>query len=292
MSSTFLVVPQWQGSGSSRAMRLVEGAEAIRHDLPAAATHLIDVPLEAGDSEGTGILRYSSIRLVRERLERALAELDTTPIVIGGDCGVEYAGIEHAARAGRVVLLWADAHADLNTAETSPSGAFHGMVLRALIDAGVVAPADVLLLGVRDLDDAEAEFIETTVMPRVTPDSVGAAVAERAVAARTDGVEPVLYVHIDLDVLDPSVFGGVGFPTPFGLALDELTAAVSAARAELALWGAGVTEFAPAPLRETVPGDSAGAVDDHDDDDDDDDVSGIASDDLTVILRILAAVSR
>jgi len=290
MSSTFLVVPQWQGSGSSRAMRLVEGAEAIRHDLPAAATHLIDVPLEAGDSEGTGILRYSSIRLVRERLERALAELDTTPIVIGGDCGVEYAGIEHAARAGRVVLLWADAHADLNTAETSPSGAFHGMVLRALIDAGVVAPADVLLLGVRDLDDAEAEFIETTGMPRVTPDSVGAAVAERAVAARTDGVEPVLYVHVDLDVLDPSVFGGVGFPTPFGLALDELTTAVSAARAGLTLWGAGVTEFAPAPLRETVPGDSAGAVDDHDDDDDD--VSGIASDDLTVILRILAALSR
>ncbi|MEN9620524.1 MAG: hypothetical protein RL499_717 [Actinomycetota bacterium] len=267
-------------------MRLVEGATAIRADLPSAATRVIDVPLEAGDSEGTGILRYSSIRLVRERLERALAELDDTPVIIGGDCGVEYAGIEHAARAGRVILLWADAHADLNTAETSPSKAFHGMVLRSLVDAGVVAAADVVLLGVRDLDDAEAQFIESSGMPSATPLTVSDHVAERVAAARADGVEPVLYVHVDLDVLDPAVFGGVGFPAPFGLSLDELTSSVGAARARLALAGAGLTEFAPAPTREAVPGDSAGAVDESDES------SGAASDELTVILRILAALSR
>jgi len=288
MSSTFLVVPQWQGSGSSRAMRLVEGAEAIRADLPTAATRVIDVPLEAGDSEGTGILRYSSIRLVRERLERELAELDTTPIIIGGDCGVEYAGIEHAARAGRAIVLWADAHADLNTPETSPSKAFHGMVLRSLIDAGVVAAPDVLLLGVRDLDDAEAQFIESAGMPRVQPEEVGERLAERIAAAHADGAEQVaLYVHIDLDVLDPSVFGGVGFPAPFGLTLEQLTSAVTAARAHLPVTGAGLTEFAPAPARESVPGDSAGATDD-----DLDDGGGAAGDALTVILRILAALSR
>ena len=287
MSSAFLVVPQWQGSGSSRAMRLVDGANAIRADLPSGATQVIDVPLEAGDSEGTGILRYSAIRLVRERLERALAELDSTPIIIGGDCGVEYAGIEHAARTGRLVLLWADAHADLNTAETSPSKAFHGMVLRALIDAGVVAPADVLLLGVRDLDDAEAQFIADSGMPRVAAAEVADRVAERVEAARADGVSEVaLYVHVDLDVLDPSVFGGVGFPAPFGLTLDELTAAVGAARGQLTLAGAGLTEFAPAPAFDAVPGDSAGATDGGDD------VSGAAGDDLTVILRILATLSR
>ena len=292
MTSTFLVVPQWQGSGSSRAMRLVDGAEAIRADLPSAATRLIEVPLEAGDSEGTGILRYSSIRLVRERLERELAELDSTPIIIGGDCGVEYAGIEHAARAGRTIVLWADAHADLNTAETSPSKAFHGMVLRSLIDAGVVAAADVLLLGVRDLDDAEAQFIDEAGMPRVQPDEVGDRIAERLEAAHADGATPVaLYVHIDLDVLDPSVFDGVGFPAPFGLTLEQLTGAVAAARAQLPLTGAGLTEFAPAPARDTVPGDSAGATD-LDGGDDLDDVRSAAGDALTVILRILAALSR
>lgn len=271
MSSTFLVVPQWQGSGSSRAMRLVDGAEAVLHELPSAATRLIDVPLEAGDSEGTGILRFSSIRLVRERLQRELAELDEVAIIIGGDCGVEYAGVEHAARTGRVVVLWADAHADLNTADSSPSGAFHGMVLRSLIDDGVVDPENVLLLGVRDLDDAEAHFMETAGIAQVATSEVGAAVADRVTALRDSGAEPVLYVHVDLDVLDPGVFAGVGFPTPFGLTLDELTTAIAAAREQLSLRGAGVTEFAPASLSdESAPG----------------------GDDLTTILRILGALRR
>lgn len=276
MSSTFLVVPQWQGSGSARAMRLVDGAEAIRRDLPSTATRVIDVPLEAGDSEGTGILRFSAIRLVRERLQRELAGLDEPAVVIGGDCGVEYAGVEHAARAGRVVLLWADAHGDLNTPETSPSGAFHGMVLRSMIDEGLVDAADVLLLGVRELDDAEADFIASAGLRRVTAAEVGDAVAERADAARAAGREPVLYAHVDLDVLDPGVFEGVGFPTPFGLALDELTGALGAARAALPLAGAGLTEFAPAA---SIHGDGDGG----------DEALG---DDLSVILRILAALTR
>lgn len=268
MSSTFLVVPQWQGSGSARAMRLVDGAQAIRGDLPAAATRLVEVPLEAGDAEGTDIHRFSAIRLVRERLQRELAELDGPAVVIGGDCGVEYAPVEHAARQGRVVLLWADAHADLNTPQTSPSGAFHGMVLRTIIDDGLVNAADVLLLGVRALDDAEAAFIAEAGIRSVTADEVRAAVTERVDAARAASIEPVLYAHVDLDVLDPGVFAGVGFPTPFGLPLDDVTGAISAARAVLPLAGAGVTEFAPAGDEESL------------------------GDDLSVILRILAALTR
>lgn len=280
MTSSFVVVPQWQGSGSSRAMRLVDGAESIRNQLPSSATHLVDVPLEAGDAEATGIVRYSSIRLVRERLQRQLSELDNTPIVIGGDCGVEYGAIEHAARTGRVVLLWADAHADLNTPESSPSGAFHGMVLRALIDDGIVSAADVLMLGVRDLDNAEAEFIENESVRHVTVDEVGEAVSARADAARESGAEPVLYVHVDLDVLDPSVFAGVGFASPFGLELAPLTQAISDARGALALAGAGLTEFAPADVAEHGSGTT-------------DDVGlDTPGDDLSAILRIIAALSR
>ncbi len=278
MTSNFIVVPQWQGSGSSRAMRLVDGAESIRQQLPSGATHLVDVPLEAGDAEGTGIVRYSSIRLVRERVQRELAAHDGTPIVIGGDCGVEYGAIEHAARSGRVVLLWADAHADLNTAETSPSGAFHGMVLRSLIDDGIVDSSDVLLLGVRDLDDAEAEFIEQKSLSRLSVDEVGDAVAARAAAARDAGHEPVLYAHIDLDVLDPAVFAGVGFATPFGLELEPLTRAIAAARGALPLVGAGLMEYAPADPSGHVSADDDGESPD--------------SDDLSAILRILAALSR
>jgi arginase len=251
-------------------MRLVDGADAILADLPAAATESIEVPLEAGDHEGTGIQRWSSIRLVRERLGRALAgpdrEHDDPVIVIGGDCGVEYAGVDAVAARARPVLLWADAHADLNSPESSPSGAFHGMVLRALLDDGVVAPEDVLLLGVRDLDVAEAEAIERFGLRRVAAHEMADAVAERA----GDGSDALLYLHVDLDVLDPGVFTGVGFPAPFGLELGELCDALVAARGALPLGGAGLCEYAPAE----------GARDDN------------AVDDSAAILRIIAAFTR
>ncbi|MGN6126684.1 MAG: arginase family protein, partial [Humibacter sp.] len=57
----FLIVPQWQGSSSSRAMQLIDGATAIAGDLPASATTFVDVPMEAGESLGTGVHRLSSI---------------------------------------------------------------------------------------------------------------------------------------------------------------------------------------------------------------------------------------
>jgi len=262
MAAHFVVVPQWQGSGAERAMRLVDGAEAIRGDLPSSATTVIEVPLEAGDAEQTGIHRWSSLRIVRERQAAALAEIDGTAITIGGDCGVELAAVEHVARAGRTVLVWADAHADLNTPTSSPSGAFHGMVLRSIIDHGLVAPADVLLVGARDLDPAEEHAAESLGIAHVAIGEVGAAVAERAAEGATE-----LYIHVDLDVIDPAEFGGVGFPTPFGTTVSELVAAIGAARAALPLSGAGVTEFAPASPED-------------------------AGDDLPSILRVISALTR
>ena len=65
MPATFVVVPLWQGSVSSRAMSHADGAAAISGDLPAAATRVVDVPVEAGESLGTGVHRYSTLRRVR-----------------------------------------------------------------------------------------------------------------------------------------------------------------------------------------------------------------------------------
>src|SRR5882757_6526018 len=147
MPVTFVVVPQWQGSPSSRAMRQADGAAAIADDLPAARTRHVAVPLEAGDDQGTGISRFSSLQLVRERLADTLGELDGPAVTIGGDCAVSAASVAHAARVsaerhgGELALVWFDAHPDLNSPETSPSGAFAGMVLRSIVDGGVV-PAD------------------------------------------------------------------------------------------------------------------------------------------------------
>ena len=139
MTATFVVVPQWQGSPSSRAMRQAEGAAAIREDLPAAATRDVTVPLEAGDDQGTGVARFSSLQLVRERLRDTLGELDDAAVVIGGDCGVSSAAVAHAAdRHGDLAVIWFDAHPDLNSPATSPSGAYAGMVLRSIVDEQLV----------------------------------------------------------------------------------------------------------------------------------------------------------
>ncbi|HTN55759.1 MAG TPA: hypothetical protein VLZ82_06200, partial [Microbacterium sp.] len=67
----FLIVPQWQGSPSTRAMLLVDGANAIAGDLPRKDTTVLDVPLEAGESLGTGVRRLSALLRVRERTEPA-----------------------------------------------------------------------------------------------------------------------------------------------------------------------------------------------------------------------------
>ena len=57
----FIVVPQWQGSASTRAMQLIDGAEQIAGDLPRSACTRVDVPLEAGEALGTATRRLSSL---------------------------------------------------------------------------------------------------------------------------------------------------------------------------------------------------------------------------------------
>ncbi|HEV7624052.1 MAG TPA: arginase family protein [Amnibacterium sp.] len=256
MAAKFLVVPEWQGSASSRSMRLIDGAEAIRGDLPSAATVTVEIPLGAGDAVGSGVHRYSSLAVVRERLAEALQQVadSDVPIVIGGDCGVELAAVEHALaaatrRGSRLGIVWFDAHPDLNSPATSPSGAFSGMVLRALLGDGVpglvadprLDPASVVLAGARSLDDGEAEYLAESPIVRVDADAVGAGLGAVLDPLGFDEV----YVHVDLDVLDPAEFGGVPDPQPFGVATADLTAAIGAALAGRRLAGAAITMFAP-----------------------------------------------
>lgn len=256
MAATFFIVPQWQGSGSSRAMRLVDGAEAIRGDLPAASTRDVAVPLESGDSQGTAVHRLSSVALVRDRLAQAIAESPGTSVVIGGDCGIELAAIAAVAEQDAAVV-WFDAHPDLNTPESSPSHAFTGMVLRTLLGDGPaqlvpavpLAPSRVVLVGARSFDPAEDEYIAATGMRSIGADSFS---AEALVAAVEATGAASVYVHIDLDVLDPGEFAGIGYPEPFGLGAGDLVAALKALLARFPLAGAGITEFAPASAGDAV----------------------------------------
>ncbi|MCS0500673.1 arginase family protein [Protaetiibacter mangrovi] len=246
---TFVVVPQWQGSPSSRAMRLAEGAEAIRADLPASSTREVAVPLEAGDEQGTGIARFGSLQLVRERLGDVLGELDDAAIVIGGDCSVSSAAVAHTAGPD-LALVWFDAHPDLNTPGTSPSGAFGGMVLASLVEDGVVDAGRVVVAGAREWDPGEEEFAGARGIASVDVAALADAAAFADAVAATGATR--VYVHIDLDVLDPAEFDGLLEPIPFGVSATQLVAAVRALVARLPLAGATIASFAPESAEKAV----------------------------------------
>jgi arginase len=243
MAVTFVVVPQWQGSPSSRAMRQAEGAAAIREDLPSGSTRDVVVPLEAGDDQGTGIARFSSLQLVRERLSDVLGEIDGPAVTIGGDCAVSAAAVAHAAAAGEVALVWFDAHPDLNSPATSPSGAFAGMVLHSLVDEGTVPPERTFLAGARSWDPGEEAYAAEQGIRAFTVDEL-ADPAVRVDAVAASGATSV-YLHIDLDVLDPAELSGLLDTEPLGMPAAGLVAAIGALTARLPMAGATIAAYAP-----------------------------------------------
>ncbi|MFO7689947.1 MAG: arginase family protein [Cryobacterium sp.] len=282
MAPTFIVVPQWQGSVSPRAMRLVDGAEAIRGDLPASATELVDVPVEAGDAMDTGIHRLSTILMVRERQAALLRITTDWALTVGGDCGVSLAAVEHAARRHpqNIALVWFDAHPRLHLAETSPSGGFCGMVLRAITGEGrpelLLSPdssvplSHIVLAGTRDSDPAEDDLIASSAITELAVDELaadGSAQPEGLLAAvRATGASQV-YLHIGLDVLDPAALAGLAELVPFGLSIEDLTGLITALRGEFELAGATIAGFAPATVE-------------------------AANDDMPSLLRIIGALTR
>ena len=246
----FLVVPQWQGSPAARAMLLADGAEAIAGDLPRSACTRIDVPVEAGESLDTGIRRFSALTRVRDALIEALAASDENALVVGGDCSVAVSAIAHAAtRHPGLAVVWFDAHGDLHSPDTSLSGAFAGMALRAVytdtaFGEAAVAPERVVLAGAREFDDAEWDAVTADGIHHVPVDDLGdhARVADIVEATGADAV----YVHIDLDVLDPGMLSGVSQPVPFGASLEQLTGALRELRTRFQLVGGSISGFAPA----------------------------------------------
>jgi arginase len=169
------------------------------------------------------------------------ADLPERPLVLGGCCCSHVGAVEGlAARQGRLSLIWFDAHGDLNTPQTSPSGNQWGMPLRMLLDSGAVEPGDVALVGARNLDPPEEEFIAESGL------HAGADAIDRAL----EGAE-CTYVAFDADVVEPSELA-VFMPEPGGLVLDELERRLAGIRERTNLLGAGLTGLSFEPSN--VPG--------------------------------------
>jgi arginase len=191
------------------------------------------------------VLRDEHVRFlpeIRETCERiaarvaAAADRDALPLVLGGDHSVALGTLGGLASVhGPGGVLWIDAHADVNTPESSPTGNVHGMPLAAalgLAGAGfesdawplpAVDPKRVALVGVRALDPGERSLLRDAGVRVFTMSEIDRVGVERAIRESLDLVAGAKFVHVslDVDVLDPDVAPGVGTPVRGGLTYRE-----------------------------------------------------------------------
>jgi arginase len=218
------------------------GARRAAGLVPADA--VVTVPVLEGGGEMADGIRALDVLVENQRLtRRALAGINDRVITVGGDCAVDIAPIAAArARYGDMLtVLWIDAHPDVYCPQTLPSGAFHGMVVRALLGDGPagltpeqpLAPRQVIIAGERAGDVSEHEYLAQVGLRRYGVDDL-----ERVL----DGLRGPVYLHVDLDVLEPTVFGSTCYPEPDGVPPQRLIDLVT--RVDNII-GAAITEHAP-----------------------------------------------
>ncbi len=196
-----------------------------------------------------------------EELARAVADAaraGSIPVVLGGDHSLAMGTIAGLDRAGRRAgVIWIDAHGDINTPETSPSGNVHGMPFAVALGlAGDPFPRSLrgttdgksgVLLGIRDIDEGEKTNITSAGVTAITMadiDRMGMAAAMEkaiAVAGRVGGI----HLSLDMDALDPDEAPGVGTPVRGGLTYREAQLAMEMLAASGKLRSIEVAEVNP-----------------------------------------------
>ena len=170
---------------------------------------------------------------VSAEVERARSD-GLVPLVLGGDHSIAMGSLSGLAGDGRGGVLWLDAHGDLNTPATSPSGNVHGMPLAAAIglceDFGrdglrlpAVDPERVAVVGVRSLDPGEQTLVRELGVAIYTISDLDRRGMEPVLTEALERVGGGAFVHVsvDLDVVDPEVAPGVGDPVRGGLSYRE-----------------------------------------------------------------------
>jgi len=231
------------GPSAMRVAGLGERIRALGYDVRDLGNIIVDQP-EAVD-EGPRRSRYlSQIAQGCTRLAAKVAEsleAGQLPIVLGGDHSIAIgtvAGVAgyHRRRKEKIGVIWVDAHADMNTPETSPSGNIHGMPLSCCVGIGPkelteidgfapkADPRNVVLIGLRDVDPQERSYVRQTGVKAFTMREIDEAgmrtVMREAIAIATDGTAG-FHISFDMDAVDPREAPGVGTPVRGGLTYRE-----------------------------------------------------------------------
>ncbi|MCB0114093.1 MAG: arginase [Caldilineaceae bacterium] len=202
----------------------------------------LDVPGPEEDEtppDAQGLRHLGAVARVNRQLAECCRDAVTAgaiPLALGGDHSMAAGSVAGVRAAGRVGVLWVDAHADFNTPQTSPSRNLHGMPLGALLgqEPAALAPylteerlavEDVIILGLRSVDGGERELLRrrgVTVFSMRDIDEQGiAAVMRRVLDHFTRHNLERLHISFDADSLDPAIAPGVGTPVPGGLSYRE-----------------------------------------------------------------------
>jgi arginase len=193
--------------------------------LPLAADEIVQVPMASGGEV------WDSLAILFGAVSRAVSRAVSAgqiPVVVSGDCstalgtvaGLQQAGVDPA-------VVWFDAHGDVQTLETTESGYLGGLPVRILtgyrpelvatrLGLRAVPEHRILLAGARDLDPSEVTYLDRARIQRSD-------LAGLTAAALPSGP---LYVHLDLDVVDPAEVSGLRFPAPGGPGLAQAAGAL------------------------------------------------------------------
>ncbi|MGC9223779.1 MAG: arginase [Terracidiphilus sp.] len=232
------------GPSAVRVAGLAARLEALGHQVTDGG----NIRVEIAETQKPGNRNAHYLKEIAATCERTgeavqnALEHGMTPLILGGDHSVAAGSVAGAAefyrRQGmKIGLLWIDAHSDINTPETSPSGNVHGMPLAALLGLGPeplsnlfgyapkIAPENAVLIGVRDIDLPERENLRRAGIGHVYTmreiDERGMrTVMEEALRAAGNGTAGY-HVSVDMDWIDPREAPGVGTPVRGGATYRE-----------------------------------------------------------------------
>lgn len=248
--------PQWQGSGFTDELKW--GAETF-------ITYFKDSDIKVIPLSTKGLTTIDNIKCFEPILEQTIffKEIisNSKPdkiSTIGGDCGIEIIPISYLNKIYQedLCIIYIDAHADLNTPESSPSKAFHGMPLRMLLGEGNPAftgllfsklkPEQICYVGLRDLDEPESDYIIQHHITTITDCEF------EDVQHKIRDFKNV-YIHLDLDVLDRSEYAFSMFPTNNGSSLSDVTELIRKIKATYNVVGFCITESTATSVEQLNP---------------------------------------
>ncbi|MEP7354978.1 MAG: arginase [Acidobacteriota bacterium] len=230
------------GPSALRIARLNDRLRELGYDVSDHGNVMVDLPETSPSGPANAHflpqIAHTCARLA-EMVERAAAH--SIPIVLGGDHSIAVGTIAGLARhyngeLKKIGVIWIDAHADMNTPESSPSGNVHGMPLACVIGSGpkelvelagrhpMVDPGNVVLVGLRSVDEVERLNVRGMGVHAFTMSDIDQqglpTVMQKALAAACNGTAG-FHLSLDMDAVDPLEAPGVGTPVPGGLTYRE-----------------------------------------------------------------------